>query len=138
MNLMDSNDQKSELLKRAAQHREDLEDEVKLISERTEKIIINALIVGGSLAATYFLVRKFTGSKKRKGKSKPVKIKIINAKEAAEQDEESETHESSTPGIVSQIGAAIASKASLFLLDLAKEKLSAYMKSPDDKKEKAS
>jgi len=48
------------LLQKSARHREQLEDEVKLISERTEKIIINALVIGGALAATYFLVSRFS------------------------------------------------------------------------------
>ena len=59
MNLPESNDPKEELLRKSAMHRHELEEEVKVISERTEKIITNALIIGGTLAVAYFLVRQF-------------------------------------------------------------------------------
>lgn len=131
--MLESNDLKSELLRKSAKHREDLEEEVKLISERTEKILINALIIGGSLAATYLLVRQFSGgSKKRKKKSKAMKMKVVQEPAAVEEEED---YESSAPGIVSQIGSALASQASVFLLGLAKEKLSEYLKSQTGKKE---
>lgn len=65
MELLESNDPKSELLKKSAMHRQELEEEVKSISERTEKIVTTALIVGGALALTYFAVRQFSGTKKK-------------------------------------------------------------------------
>jgi len=45
MHLTESNDPKEELRKKSERHRQELEEEVKLISERTEKIITNALII---------------------------------------------------------------------------------------------
>jgi hypothetical protein len=133
MELLESNDFKSELLKKSEKHRAELEGEVKLISERTEKILINALIIGGALAATYFLLNQFSGSKpKRKARTK--KIKIVNA--PANDASETEEYAPATPGIVAQIGTALASQATLFLLDLAKEKLSGYLQAQAEKKEK--
>lgn len=133
MELLESNDPKSELLKKSARHRQELEDEVKLISERTEKIITNALIIGGALALTYFAVRQFSGSKK-KPKHKVKKLKVV--REDNDEVEESETDASFAPGIVSQIGSAIASQASVFLLNLAKEKLAEYLESKSAKEDK--
>ena len=135
MELLESNDPKSELLKKSAKHRQDLEDEVKLISAKTEKVLTTALIIGGALAITYFTVRQFSGSKKKK-KSKAHKLKIVQ-EGRNEPAEEVEASEYEAPGIVSQIGTAIASQATVFLLSLAKEKLAEYLESQTQKKAKA-
>ncbi|HEY3402777.1 MAG TPA: hypothetical protein VGK59_05275 [Ohtaekwangia sp.] len=135
MELLESDDPKSQLLKKSAHHRQELEDEVKSISERTEKIVTNALIIGGALALTYFAVRQFSETKKKKHKGKVKKLKLVREDNA--ETEEAEMEESSSaPGIVAQIGTALASQASVFLLNLAKEKLSEYLESQSAKKEK--
>jgi hypothetical protein len=134
MELLESNDPKLELLKKSAKHRQDLEDEVRLISAKTERIITNALIIGGTLAAAYVLVRQFSGpSKKRKVKSQKLKVVHAAPAEAAEVEEES-----FAPGIMSQVGQAIASQATVFLLGLAKEKLSEFLQGQFEKKEEQS
>ena len=134
MELLESNDPKSELLKKSAMHRQELEDEVKLISEKTEKVLTNALIIGGALALTYFAVRQFSGSKK-KTKHKVKKLKVVRESNGVVDDEE-EDDSPVAPGIVSQIGTALASQATVFLLNLAKEKLSEYLESKLSKDEK--
>jgi len=135
MELLESNDPKLELLKKSAKHRQDLEDEVRLISAKTERIITNTLIIGGTLAAAYVLVRQFSGpSKKRKVKSQKLKVVHAAPAEAAEVEEE----EAFVPGIVSQVGQAIASQATVFLLGLAKEKLSEFLQGQFEKKEEQS
>jgi hypothetical protein len=133
MELLESNDPKLELLKKSAKHRQDLEDEVRLISAKTERIVTNALIIGGTLAAAYVLVRQFSGPSKKRKKVKSHKLKVVQAApaDAAEFEEE----ESYAPGIVSQVGQAIASQATVFLLGLAKEKLSEFLQGQFDKKE---
>ena len=132
MELLEADDPiKSQLLKKSAQHREELEHDVQLISERTQRVITNALVIGGALALTYFVVSRFSGSgKKRKSKSR--KIKVVNAAPVSEAEVESAP---AAPGFVSQIGTALASQASVFLLSLAKEKLSEYLASQAEKKE---
>ena len=130
MELLESGDPKSQLLKKAAMQRGALEEEAKLISDRTQKVIVNALVIGGALAATYFLVRQFSGSKK-KSKSKPGRIKLVSSREA---DDVEEVTEVKVPGVVAQIGTALASQATVFLLTLAKEKLAEYMESQAQKK----
>ena len=136
MELLESNDPKLELLKKSAKHRQDLEDEVRLISAKTERIITNALIIGGTLAAAYVLVRQFSGPSKKRKKVKTQKLKVVQAApaEAVEVEEE----ESFVPGIVSQVGQAIASQATVFLLGLAKEKLSEFLQGQFEKKEEQS
>jgi hypothetical protein len=134
MHLRESKDPKEELLKKSAKHRQDLEEEVRLISERTEKVVTNALIIGGTLAAAYFLMRQFSGSPSKKKKAVVPKIKLVEAKEETGETEVIE--EPSAPGIVTQIGTALASQATVFLLSIAKEKLMEYLQSQFDKKDK--
>lgn len=136
MELLESNDPKLELLKKSAKHRQDLEDEVRLISAKTERIITNALIIGGTLAAAYVLVRQFSGPSKKRKKVKTQKLKVVQA--APAEAVEVEEAESFVPGIVSQVGQAIASQATVFLLGLAKEKLSEFLQGQFEKKEEQS
>ncbi len=131
MELRKTDDPKMELLHKSAKYRQDLEDEVRLISERTEKIITNALIIGGTLAAAYFIVRQFSGSGSKKSvKTQTLKVIPSSAEETAV------AGESTGPGIVSQIGTALASQVTVFLLSMAKEKLTEYLQSQFEKKEK--
>jgi len=132
MELLDSDDPvKGQLLRKSAHHREQLEEDVKLISERTEKIITNALIIGGALAATYFIVSRFSKSKS-KPKSKVKKVRLIQQDDSTDQVVVAEEPEA--PGVFSQIGSALASQATVLLLTLAKEKLAEFMKSDTLKK----
>lgn len=124
---------KSTLLKKSAQYRDELEEEAKVISERTEKIIKNAVIIGGSLALAYFLYNQFSTSKKKKSKVR--KEKSVQPSSLAAGIEEDEEEETSSPNkVLSQIGAALISQASVFLLSMAKEKLSEYLQAQAEKK----
>ena len=135
MELMETDDPvKSGLLKKTSQYREDLEEEAKEMSERTEKIVTNALVIGGSLLLTYFAYKQFSGGSKKKHKSKVKKIKVVGAA-PAESEEDTEVEEASGPSkIITQIGTALVSQASVFLLSLAKEKLSEYLQAQEQKK----
>jgi arginine decarboxylase-like protein len=132
MELLDSDDPiKGLLLQKSALHREQLEEDVKLITERTEKIVINALIVGGALAVTYYLVSKFSSSKSQSKKSKAKKVKWVNQET---DDAEVVVHsEPDAPGIVAQIGTALVSQATVILLNLAKEKLEEFLQAQSAK-----
>jgi hypothetical protein len=126
MELGNTDDKKMDLLKRAAKHREELENEVRSLSARTESILTNALIIGGTLAASYFIVRQFTGSKSVKTKKARTRTVVLPA--ASPVETAPEINES--PGMLSQIGTALASQATVFLLGLAKEKLAEYLQGP--------
>lgn len=126
MELLDTDDPiKSALLTKTARHREDLEEETRAIAERTEKIITNAVVIGGALALTYFLYTQLSGSKKKKVKKKEQEVEV-------EEDEEAET--SSAGNILSQVGTALVSQGGVLLLALAKEKLTEYLRAQADKK----
>ena len=110
--------ERRKLLETSERHKRELEKEMKGVSEKTEKAITNALIIGGSLALTYFVVSQLTKSKKTKSKK---------VKTASLPDEEETVESQSAPSLVSQIGEKLISQASIILLDMAKEKLSEYL-----------
>lgn len=132
MKAMETDDLvKSQLLQKAAQQRQEIESEMHEITDRTEKVLTNALIIGGALALTYFLVRGFSAKKKRKARKAKAKAKATGVDDA----EETEVYEESGPArIFSQIGTAVASQATMILLDLAKEKLMEYLQAQAQKK----
>ena len=138
MELLETDDPvKGQLLKKAARHREQLEDEARLISERTEKMITNAIIIGGALAVTYFVINSFSGSKRKK-KSKAAKIKLIQEKPETSQEAATYVAEPPViPGVIAQIGTALASQASMYLLALAKDKLTEFLEAQSEKKSKS-
>lgn len=132
MNLETDNPEKGQLLQRSAHHRELLEEEVRVISEKSERIITNALIIGGALALTYVLVSTFSGSSKKQ-KAKAKKIRVV----AANEDEggEVEVSQPQEAGIVSQIGGVLAAQATGLLLSIAREKLVEFLQSQMAKKD---
>jgi hypothetical protein len=131
MELGNTDEIKMDLLKRSAKHREELENEVRLLSARTESILTNALIIGGTLLASYFIVRQFAGRSEKPKKTRRKTLTVLPA--ASPVDAVQEVDES--PGIVSQIGTALASQATVFLLGLAKEKLAEYLQGTPNKQE---
>jgi hypothetical protein len=133
MELLETDDPiKGKLLQRSAKHRDQLEEDARLISEKTEKMLTNALIIGGALAVTYFVVSSFSGSKKKK-KSKTAQIKLVHGGAAEEQAQS--VAEPEAPGMMAQIGTALAAQATAFMLSLAKEKLMEFLESQAAKKQ---
>lgn len=114
MDLPESGDEKFQLIQKTNKYREELQENVKLISENTEKIIINALIIGGTLTLTYLLVRQFTSS------SKPDRKKAFAPSSHAP---EQHTEKEETTGVLQEIGQSLMQQATVFLLNIAREKL---------------
>ena len=131
MELLESDDPKAQLLRKANQQKEALNNEVKVLSDKTEKVIKTALIVGGALAATYVLYRLLSdgGSKKKRKK-----VKVINAAPLDDMEEE-DSKDSVMAGVLSKIGTVLASQASVFLLSMAKEKIGEYLENRAEKKD---
>ena len=122
MEILEKQDpEKKRLMDEAKKHKQNLANDVRLVSEQTEKMVTNALIIGGALALTYFLVSEL-GSKSKKKKSKSVKLV---AQAPSDSNAVEETEESNS--ILAQIGTKIANEATVFLLNLAKEKLKEYL-----------
>ncbi len=132
MELLETDDPiKGQLLQRSAKHREQLEEDARLISEKTEKMLTNALIIGGALAVTYFVVSSFSGKKKKK--SKTAEIRLVHGAGGPEQS--ATASEPEPPGMMATIGSALAAQATTLLLSLAKEKLMEFLESQAAKKQ---
>ena len=127
MELLETQDpEKKRLIESSFRHKQEMEREVKDISDRSEKMLKNALIIGGALALTYVVVNQLSSAKTKKKKAKHPK----NVSIEGEDDEEVES-----PSMLSQMGDKLVSTATLFLLDLAKEKLSDYLQTKKTKDE---
>ncbi len=127
MELLETQDpEKKRLIESSLRHKQEMEREVKDISDRSEKMLKNALIIGGALALTYVVVNQLSSTKTKKKKAKHPK----NVSIEEEDDEEVES-----PSMLSQMGDKLVSTATLFLLDLAKEKLSDYLQTKKTKDE---
>jgi hypothetical protein len=132
MEILNKQDpEKKRLMDEANRHKEMLAEDVRLVSERTEKIVTNALIVGGTLAIAYLIVRQLSGGKSKKKKTNAIRLVAQPPKESTGATEpETDDYDNS---ILNQIGNKIASEATVFLLNLAKEKLSEYLLSRKEK-----
>ncbi|GHM99974.1 hypothetical protein WSM22_14640 [Cytophagales bacterium WSM2-2] len=129
MELLETQDpEKKKLIETSERHRQEMERQVKDISDRSEKMLKNALIIGGALALTYVVVNQLSSSK---SKSKKKKIKKSQVQSQVEEEDD----EDESPSMLSQMGDKFVNTATLFLLDLAKEKLGDYLqkrKTSDD------
>lgn len=133
MDLETDNPEKGQLLQRSAHHREVLEEEMKALTEKSEKILTNALIIGGALALTYFLVSGLS-SATRKRKTKTRKVQLVSGKQE-EDDSDDATSHVEEPGIVAQIGSVLMAQATGLLLSIARDKLVEFLQSQAAKKD---
>lgn len=115
MELLETQDpEKRKLLETSFRHRQEMERELKDISQRSEKVLKNALIIGGALALTYLVVNQLSTSKGKRKKSK-------------KQTEGETEYEAEEPSALAKMSTKAIDMATVFLLDLAKEKLSEYL-----------
>jgi len=129
MELLETQDpEKKRLIEESNRHKYELQKEVKAMSDKTERVVKNALIIGGALAITYLVVSQLGSSKKRK-------IKKAKSKVAQENEERLENVEPSysPPSFFSQLGDRVVSQATLVLLDIAKDKLAEYLSNRKNK-----
>ena len=136
MELLESQDpEKKKLIETSERHKRALEKEVNELSQKTDKVLTNALIIGASLAATYFVVSSLTGGGKKKKRRKKV-IQMVKApKEKAVDDSEEEDEEDHSPSFLGTVGSRVMTQASVILLNLAKDKLFEYLDSRKKKDE---
>lgn len=125
MELLETQDpDKKRLIETSERHKHELQKEVKAMSDKTEQIVKNALIIGGTLAITYLIVSQLGGRSSKK-KNKKAKSKIV--REQNEEVIENDQDDYSPPSFLSQLGDRVVSQATLVLLDIAKDKLAEYL-----------
>jgi translation initiation factor 2B subunit (eIF-2B alpha/beta/delta family) len=127
MELLETqNPERRRLIETSDRHKRELEKEVKSLSDKTEKTLKNALIIGGVLAVTYLVVNQLSSSTKKKKRAK-AKAAVTNGVEDDLIEEEG------APSVFSQMGAKIADTATVVLLDLAKDALAEFLKTRKQK-----
>ncbi len=125
MELLETQDpDKKRLIETSERHKHELQKEVKAMSDKTEQVVKNALIIGGTLAITYLIVSQLGGGSSKK-KNKKAKSKIV--REENEEVIENDQDSYSPPSFLSQLGDRVVSQATLVLLDIAKDKLADYL-----------
>ena len=123
MELIESQDpEKKKLIETSDRHKRALEKEVDALTQKANKMVTNALIIGGSLALTYLLISSISSHRKKK------KNKLKTQADAPEDVQEAE-EEDDGPSVLSQLGTRVLNEASTILLDIAKEKLAEYLAS---------
>ncbi len=125
MELLETQDpEKKRLIEASDRHMHELEKEVHALTEKTSKVLTNALIIGGSLALTYFVISSLSSRKKKRKKKN-----IAGAQTAGQDDAGEMEEEDSSPSVLAQIGTRVLNQATVMLLDIAKEKLFEYLES---------
>ena len=131
MEILESQDpEKKKLIEASERHKRALEKGVSALGNDTQKLLTNALIIGGVLAASYLVVRGFSSSGGKKKKKKRAKVTVVSPTVSSKSgDDEEEYVEAGTGGVLANIGANLANQATVFLVDLARQKLMDYLES---------
>ncbi|MFN5072679.1 MAG: hypothetical protein ACK51D_10375 [Cyclobacteriaceae bacterium] len=128
MELLEIQDpEKKRLIEESERHKRELDREVGEFSDRTERVVKNALVIGGALALSYFLFTQFSGKKK---KTKPKKQQADRVSAEVELEEPDQP-----PSFLSKVGTQVMSQATVMLLALAKEILAEHLQSRKEKHE---
>ena len=125
MELLETQDpEKKRLIETSDRHKRAMEKEIGDLTQKTDRILKNALIIGGSLVVTFFVISAL--SKKRKKKKK--KISQAEAAKTGEGiDPVVEEEVDDGPSVLGQVGTQLLNQASLMVLDIARQKLSEYL-----------
>jgi hypothetical protein len=137
MELLETQDpEKKKLIETSEWHKHEIEREVREITDKTESVLKNALIIGGVLAATYLIVSSLSSSSKKKKRKK--EKSNPGGDSLAESINAEEHNVYSPPSFLSQLGERVAAQATVLLLDIAKEKLADYLSKRSDSNENPS
>ncbi|GAA0892540.1 hypothetical protein GCM10009122_22190 [Fulvivirga kasyanovii] len=113
----ESNRKKKENLEQNSQkHREAFEHELSEVVDRTKRIATSALVIGGSFALSYYLIKKLTSKKSVKKIKRQKSTGDIN-----------EVVIQKHPSVFSTVGNVILTEMAVFLLGIAKERLINYI-----------
>lgn len=109
--------ERRKLMEVSEHHKSEIKREIGSLTDNTKQLVANALLIGGALTLAYFAFAHLRADKEKKKKSKNDEGR----------DARVDLPAASPPSLFSQVGDAVIAQATLFLLDLAKEKLSDYL-----------
>lgn len=136
MEILETQDpEKRKLIETSDRHKRELEKDLTEVSDRTNQVLKNALIIGGTLALSYLIISQFSSSSKKK-KAK-IKVRAVTPSALAE-EESDDVAAGLENNILTQVGTKIVNTATLVLLDLAKEKLAEFLQSQKASKDENS
>lgn len=119
MMLAEKNDPKEELREKSMAYKSALEQDVKVLKDRTSEALTNVLIITGALGVSYLVYRSFFTSRK-KSKRRKALLASDDADDVVE-------HESRLGAMLTSAGTVLATQAASFLLAIAREKLIEYL-----------
>jgi hypothetical protein len=124
MELLETQDpERIRLLETSDRHKKAMEKELTDLTKKTDKMLKNALIIGGSLAVTFLVISALSTKRKKKKK----KQAIAAAAKAGEPTDGMETEDDDSPSVLGQVSKQVLNAASVVLLDMARQKLSEYL-----------
>ena len=126
MELLETQDpERKKLIETSDRHKRAMEKEVDELTKKTDRMLMNALIIGGSLAVTYFLIGSIAKRKKKKKK----KVGLASAASPEGPAVQADEQEDDEPSVITKVGNHLLQQATMLLLDLAKDKLTEYLES---------
>lgn len=134
MELLETQDpDKKRLIETSDRHKRAMEKEIGDLTQKTDRVLKNVLMIGGSLVVTFFVISAL--SKKRKKKKKKI-AQAEAAKTGEGIDPFVEQEVDDGPSVLGQVGTQLLNQASLMVLDIARQKLSEYLatrNTPDER-----
>lgn len=131
MELLETQDpERKKLLETSDRHKRAMEKELGDITKKTDRVLKNALIIGGSLALTFLVISTLSSGRKKRKKKRALEAASQEGISSAVHDDEDDA-----PSLISQVGTQLLNQASVILLDLARQKLKEYLatrNTPDD------
>ena len=125
MELLETQDpERTRLLETSDRHKKAMEKELTDLSKKTDKMLKNALIIGGSLAVTFLVISALSTKRKKKKKKLALSaaVKAGEPIDAIEPDDDDDA-----PSVLGQVSKQVLNAASVVLLDMARQKLSEYL-----------
>lgn len=118
MEILESADpQQKRLLDEVRKRKAQLDAEAGILSRRSEKVLKNALIIGGVLLASYLVYRAVSGGRKKE-----------KAPESAANKPDL-TADDRKPSMLSVVGRRLGQMAAIFVINLARERVAAWLTS---------
>lgn len=135
MELLETQDpERIRLLETSDRHKKAMEKELHDLTKKTDKMLKNALIIGGSLAVTFLVISAVTKKRKKK-KKKQALAAAVKAGETMDPNDAEDEDEDDGPSVLGQVSKQVLNAASVVLLDMARQKLAEYLatrKTPDE------
>ncbi len=130
MEILESQDpERKKLIETSERHKRALEKGVSDLTTDTQKLLTNALIIGGVLTVSYLVVRGLSSTGGKKKKKKKAKVTLVSPSVSKASDDDEDDEEVATGGVLANIGSSIANQATVILVDMARQKLMEFLES---------